>query len=180
MPQAPFLSPPDAQYKKSFIAAIREFEREGVRPPWQYDKLENHFDEYVATLKAAADDPMPGLVPQSTYWLIADGAYAGTINIRHRLTNSLKRYGGHIGYRIRPMMRRKGYGTLQLKLALPKVWSMGISKALITCDDDNIGSQKIIEANGGILQDKVDNKRQALTRRYWIAQPDASSFSKRV
>ena len=44
-------------------------------------------------------------------------------------------------------------------------------KILITCDDDNIGSYKIIEANGGILENKVENEDQGenfLTRRYWI------------
>jgi len=45
---------------------------------------------------------------------------------------------------------------------------MGITDILITCDDDNIGSQKIIEANNGILQDTIDNERGVLTRRYWI------------
>lgn len=172
MSEDPFLARPHIQYKKSFIAAMREFAREGNRPPWNFDSLQNHFDEYVETVRAAETDPMPGYVPQTTYWLIVAGQYTGEIDIRHHLTPALERFGGHIGYRIRPSMRQKGYGTLQLKLALPHVWEMGIARALITCDDDNIGSQKIIEANGGILQDKVDNRRGVLTRRYWIYKPE--------
>ena len=42
---------------------------------------------------------------------------------------------------------------------------------VITCDDDNIGSSKIIEFNGGILDNKIENEdcgEKFLTRRYWI------------
>ena len=42
---------------------------------------------------------------------------------------------------------------------------------LITCDDDNIGSYRIIESNGGILENKIENEaagEKFLTRRYWI------------
>ena len=167
----PFLALPNVKYRDSFIAATREFQNEGVRPPWSYEALTEHFDEYVTTIQEHSEQPLPGFVPQTSYWLIVNGYYAGTIDIRHRLTPALRKFGGHIGYQIRPSMRQKGYGTLQLKLCLPYVWQMNIDRALITCDDDNIGSQKIIEANGGILQDKVDNGRAALTRRYWIDKP---------
>ena len=164
----PFLTRPTIDYKDSVIAAFREFEKEGRNPPWHYDKLNFHFDEYVDTLLARATDPQPGYVPQTDYWLIAENQFAGEINIRHYLTESLERFGGHIGYRIRPSMRKKGYGVLQLQLVLPHCWQMGLERVMITCDDDNIGSYKIIEANGGVLLDKVDNGRPVLTRRYWI------------
>lgn len=38
-------------------------------------------------------------------------------------------------------------------------------------DDDNIGSAKVIENNGGILENKVENSDRGetfVTRRYWI------------
>lgn len=166
------LSIPRLQYKDSYIAALREFEREGQRPPWHYTMLQHNFGEYIETILSAAEEPLSGYVPQTTYWLIVDGAFAGRLDIRHHLNPKLRLFGGHIGYQIRPSMRRKGYGTLQLKLALPIVWEMGIERVLITCDDDNIGSQKIIENNGGVLEDKVDNGRASLTRRYWIEKPE--------
>ena len=164
----PFLSPPDVRYQDSYIAALREFFAEGRRPPWNFHMLADHFDEYVATLKENAVNPLPGRVPQTDYWLIAEGVFAGRASFRHHLNPSLERYGGHIGYEIRPSMRRRGYGTLLCKLVLDKVRKHGLKRVLITCDDDNIGSIKIIEANGGTLQDKIDNKRQSLTRRYWV------------
>lgn len=168
----PFLIHPTIDYKDSFIAAVHEFEKEGIRPPWNYEKLDEHFDEYVEALLARESDPLPSFVPQTDYWLIANGVYAGRIGLRHLLTVSLQRFGGHIGYQIRPVMRQKGYGTLQLKLVLPKAWAIGLKRVLITCDDDNIGSYKIIENNGGILIDKINNGRVVLTRRYWINRPE--------
>ncbi|MEL6309794.1 MAG: GNAT family N-acetyltransferase [Chloroflexota bacterium] len=175
MSNEPILVRPAMQYKDSFIAAVREYEREGVRPPWNYSILQDQFDEYIDTVLAAETQPLAGYVPQSTFWLVVNKQYAGTLDIRHHLTPSLRKFGGHIGYRVRPTMRRKGYGTLQLKLALPHIWALGIERALVTCDDDNVGSQKIIEANAGILQDKLDNGRSSLTRRYWIDKPKSSN-----
>ena len=62
-----------------------------------------------------------------------------------------------------------GYGKMILKLALAEAKKLGILKALVTFDDTNTGSCKIIEANGGILEDKVENgKDNPLKRRYWI------------
>lgn len=168
MAQSIFLSPPAVQYKDSFIAAMREFHREGRNPDWNFESLEAHFEEYVVVQLAREHDPLPGRVPQTDYWLIVDNIYAGRISIRHHLNSSLEKFGGHIGYDIRPSMRHKGYGTLQCRLALAKARERGLERVLITCDDDNIGSQKIIEANGGVLLDKVDNGRPTLTRRYWI------------
>lgn len=167
-----FLARPDVRYKDSFINALREFHTvDNYTPPWNWDKLKNNFDEYVTLRCSYKTDPPQGRVPQTEYWLIDDDQFIGQIDIRHHLNDALKRFGGHIGYRIRPSARQQGYGTLQLKLALPKVWGLGIQRALVTCDDDNIGSQRIIEANGGILHDKIDNGRYSLTRRYWINAP---------
>ena len=44
-------------------------------------------------------------------------------------------------------------------------------KVLVTCDDNNIGSAKVIENNGGVLENKVtniDEYGEVVTRRYWI------------
>ena len=64
-----------------------------------------------------------------------------------------------------------GYGTKMLELALKKAKLIGLNKVLITCDDDNPGSARVIEKNGGILENKILNiidGQQVLIRRYWI------------
>lgn len=165
----PFLAQPSALYKESFIQATYEYIQEKLGISWNPHILEERFDEYVYTQRAKEDDPLDGFVPESMYWLIVDGdVYAGELGVRHHLNDALRRFGGHIGYKVRPSMRRRGYGKLMCKLGIQEARKLGITEFLITCDDDNIGSQKIIEANGGILKDKVDNNRGVLTRRYWI------------
>ena len=117
-----------------------------------------------------------GWVPATTLWLVDGDRFLGRVNIRHRLTPHLMQFGGHIGYMIRPSEQGKGYGKLQLALALDYCRAhlrdaIGGGKVLVTCDDDNIRSARVIEANGGVLENTVENfesGRTVLTRRYWI------------
>ena len=110
-----------------------------------------------------------GWVSSSTFWLVADGRMIGRCNVRHRLTEPLLDFGGHIGYSIRPSDRRNGHGALELRLALEKAWALGIERVRITCDRDNIGSVRVIEKNGGILDtESYSPHSHRVTRRYWI------------
>lgn len=113
-----------------------------------------------------------GYVPSYDYFFVDDDKLIGIVHIRIHLTEKLLQYGGHIGYAINPYYFKKGYGTKLLALALEKTKTLvQEDKILITCDDDNIGSYKIIEKNGGVLENKIINKdgeETFLTRRYWI------------
>ena len=130
------------------------------------------FAGFVSKLRnnARGIDIEDGCVPSSTYWLVdEDNEVVGRVNIRHELTPKLERFGGHIGYAIAPSQRRKGYGTMILKLALVKAKELCLKRILITCDIDNIASRKIIENNGGVFQDElIVEGRDKLSRRYWI------------
>lgn len=53
--------------------------------------------------------------------------------------------------------------TAMLAAALPVARSLGIDQALLTCDEDNLASHRVIEANGGVLADQGGGKV-----RYWI------------
>ena len=114
----------------------------------------------------------PGYVPSYDYFLVDGDNFIGVIHIRIRLTDKLLKYGGHIGYGINPKYWKKGYGSKLLSLGIEKAKELGIKdRILVTCDDDNIGSSKVIENNGGILENKVENEdgdETFLTRRYWI------------
>ncbi len=113
----------------------------------------------------------PGRVPSTTFWLIENDRFLGEIRVRRKLSGALLNFGGHIGYEIRPSERRKGYGTKMLEMALVYAKEIGLSRVLLTCDDDNIASARVIEKNGGILENKVENhplRGTVLTRRYWI------------
>jgi predicted acetyltransferase len=94
----------------------------------------------------------------------------GRVAIRHRLNDVLLRMGGHIGYVVVPEFRRQGYATTILRLALRIAHdSLGIERVLVTCDDDNIGSIRTIEKNGGILEEVISGPDlDTPKRRYWI------------
>jgi len=128
------------------------------------------FKELVTKWKEYESERMyeKGLVPSSMYFLIDNhNKIYGAIDIRHELNDYLLQYGGHIGYGIRPSQRRKGYASQMLTLALPISKKLGINKALITCDKNNVGSAKTIMNNGGILENEVINGNE-VTQRYWI------------
>ena len=86
-----------------------------------------------------------------------------------KLNDRFFRCGGNIGYDVRPAFRKRGYGTEILKLTLDKAKENNMDKVLITCDDDNVPSWKIIETNDGILENKeYDEIKGKMIRRYWV------------
>ena len=167
---------PSVQYKDSFIQAVKEYQADEADDrldvlSLRVEDLEHDFDSYVSQLLSNAEGKnlLAGYVPQSTFWLVDGNEFIGRTSIRHILTDRLLREGGHIGYDIRPSMRQKGYGKRMLELALPRAKALGIKRALVTCNEDNLGSKKIIEANGGVFENAVsmgEGKPRKL--RYWI------------
>lgn len=129
------------------------------------------FDTYFSEIesRAAGSDLSPGRVPESQFWLVSESRILGRSKLRHHLNAALEKEGGHIGYDIRPSERRKGLGTLILKLTLEKARTIGLERVLVTCDADNAGSAKVIENNGGILvSEGVSEKTERPILRYWI------------
>ena len=104
-----------------------------------------------------------GFVPASFLVGELDGQVAARVSIRHELNDWLFREGGHIGYGVRPAFRRRGLATELLRQSLIIARAHGVDRALVTCDDDNVGSRKVIEANGGVLED-VRNRKM----RFWL------------
>jgi predicted acetyltransferase len=108
-------------------------------------------------------------VPSTFLVGVVAGKIVGRSSIRHRLNEFLLRKGGHIGYGVLPEHRRRGYATEILRQSLVVARSLGIDRVLVTCDDDNFGSIKTIEACGGVLENVVeDEPGHAAHRRYWI------------
>ena len=104
-------------------------------------------------------------VPSTTYWLYVDGVPVGYGNVRKFLTDALRQAGGHIGYGIAPSFRGKGYGKELLRLLLIGAHKEKIDKILITIHKDNLASQAVARANGGVLTDEKDDRVY-----YWITQ----------
>lgn len=104
-----------------------------------------------------------GYVPMSTFWLQVDGMLVGISKLRHHLTESLKKEGGHIGYGIRPTQRNKHYATKLLGLTLKEAKKLGLQRVLITVNKNNLSSQKVVINNSGKLDHATETKHY-----YWI------------
>ncbi|MBO4623852.1 MAG: GNAT family N-acetyltransferase [Bacilli bacterium] len=102
-------------------------------------------------------------VPQTTFVLYEDGVPVGYGSIRHFLTDALREVGGHIGYCISPLYRKKGYGKEILKRLIIEARAMGIKDILVTTNLDNYASQKVIIANGG---KEIDRSTEHI--HFWI------------
>ena len=136
----------------------------------------SNLDEWLKFLDSIAEksklDPKLGFVEGSQYMMVDDTRHKilGMVNLRHELNDFLLRAGGHIGYSIRPDERRKGYGKLQLQLALEKMAELGVRSVLVTCDCDNEASARIIESCGGIMENETYSEDfHCVVKRYWIS-----------
>lgn len=105
----------------------------------------------------------------------SDNKIVGMINIRYNISKEkLESWASHIGYGIRPTERGKGYAKIALYLGLLEEKKLGEKRILLTCDVNNIGSNKTILALGGKLEKtefcKYDN---TMTNYYWINVSDS-------
>lgn len=96
-----------------------------------------------------------------------EGRLVGRVSIRHELNDWLATYGGHIGYAVIPVLRRRGYGTEILRQALVVARALGIDAVLVTCDVDNLASAGVIEACGGVFESVAAGDGPP-KRRYWF------------
>lgn len=166
---------PGRKYEKAFRTALKEFGTTEKERWFNTDKLALGFPAYISFYRDQERGVrMPkGYVPATMYFLMDGSTFIGRVQIRHRLNAFLRSEGGHIGYVIRPSKRKKGYGKEILRLALLKTKRLEMKKVLVTCDEGNEGSRKIIEANGGVFQNKVTRKMPSnqggtVALRYWI------------
>ncbi len=174
MSEARLISP-HRDYAISYAEALRE----GLYPDEDITAeaalVESDFDTWITDKMdmnkpvSLPDGTFVKKVPASYFWLVTDSQFLGAVSLRHELNDNLMRFGGHIGYSVRPGERRKGYASLMLRETLAEARKLNLHKVLVTCSDDNFGSIGAIEKNGGILEDKVHlSFQKAPERRYWI------------
>lgn len=105
------------------------------------------------------------MVPQTYFWLYADGVPVAVGKLRHSITDKLRIDGGHIGYAVRPSRRGKGYGKRLLQEICAVAKNMGINELLVTINSDNLPSCGVATSNGFVLK-KTENGRCY----YWLIQ----------
>ncbi|MDO4813453.1 MAG: GNAT family N-acetyltransferase [Gemella sp.] len=107
-------------------------------------------------------------VPATTFLLTDDSNLAGITNVRHELNDYLLNYSGHIGYSVRSDYRRKGYAKLMLRMALKYCFNeLRLEKVLVTCNSQNLASEKVILSCGGKLENIIEGNG-IFTKRFWI------------
>lgn len=181
---------PSKEYEQEALEYINEF--------YEYNSdingtggLQRYLDNYDGWLEKLEEDrtriPNEEKVPAETYFLVRenDSKIVGMINIRLTLNENLKKFGGHIGYSIRPTERKKGYNKVNLYLGLLCCKEHGISEVLMDCDKSNLGSAKTMQALGGKLireyyddtyahctvQDYIINVEEAIEKYSSIYEP---------
>lgn len=105
----------------------------------------------------------------TTFFVINNNEIIGITDLKHEFNNEVLNYTGQISYAVRPSKRHNNYGTEILKLILIYAKENNFSKVLITCDEDNVDSSKIIEKNNGDLENIIYNSLENKNiKRYWI------------
>jgi predicted acetyltransferase len=159
---------PSPLCKSAFLDMARECDAAGE---FRYALALRDFDAYLHRIDESrrADGLTEGWVPGTEFWLEDRGLIVACARLRLWLTADLENEGGHIGYDVRPSLRRQGYGTALLGLVLLEARSRGIPRARLTCDADNIGSIKVIERNGGKYAGSGISKESGKpVRQYWV------------
>lgn len=162
---------PDINYKEQILSYKDEFagNQENMDGTAGLEGAKD-FEEWYANVcnNLSEETVQQGLVPATALLAIDENnRLVGMVDIRHRLNDYLYHFGGHIGYSVRKTERGKGYGTQILSLALRECESLGIERILVTCDIENIASKKIIQKNGGILENTEEHGK-TIIERYWI------------
>lgn len=150
------LEEPSPRHADSYRSLVTEFIENGEDlVPFPLSFPHSDFSAFLSRLAANSrgEGLPPGFVPHSTFWLVFEGTtVVGVSNLRHYLTESLRRDGGSIGYGIRPSARGLGYGGELLRQTIMRAAEMGMTEVLLTCDKANRRSASVIARNGGVLE----------------------------
>ncbi len=168
------LTPED---EKAFYAAYREFLASNDFEFVSHYKEGMAFNELIQNLEEqeAGRNLPDGFVPSTFLFGFVGKKLVGRVQIRHKLNDFLRRIAGHIGYGVVPSERGKGFAKQMLRESLTVAKSLGLDKVLVTCDENNLPSKKVIEDAGGVFE-KLSSQGEALPQKrlYWITIPKSS------
>lgn len=157
--------------EKAFLAGYKDWASDDVSWYTSVWKPGMTHSEHLAILQDQKDkNKIPETrVPSTMLYGFVRGEIVGRLNLRHELNAFLLERGGHIGYAVSVLYRKKGYASQMFVQGLAYCRKLGLQKVLITCADDNIPSMKIIENFGGSFENRIfDVDDNELVRRYWI------------
>ena len=161
------------EHEKALQDFLADFTNAGemVIPGYFADSDWTHAEIVENLARMSRGEGLPdGWVPGTTSFLFHEGEILGVSNLRHRLTGQLLRFGGHVGFSVKPSARCRGHATRLLEGAKALARGKGINRLLLTCNAENVASARVIEKCGGVLEDETYLEDTGkLVRRYWIA-----------
>ena len=143
---------PSLKYKDSYMQALEEYEKVDNEDPAIREARKKDFNFFLEDIEQNSKGLIVERIPQIQYWCVEGDKYIGNINYRPKLNDKLQNRGGNVGYTIRPSERGKGYATWMLNEVLEIARKDALSSILLTCDNDNFGSIKVIKKAGGVRQ----------------------------
>src|SRR5271169_2407621 len=156
---------PSAEYLQSYTEALEAgWSPNSLRPEAAHEQLARIKHDAVEFIRYQIDREAKGppitlpdgsvvaRIPQYQRWMW-DGEFCGSIGFRWQpgTTALPPNFLGHIGYGVVPWKQRKGYATLALALLLPEVRAENLPFVEIVTDPENMASQRVTQANGGVL-----------------------------
>lgn len=175
----PELVLPDRRYLESVKNAVREYT--AFPSPFDIncvhkliDAAKTDFQTYFDEIENARNGlNLPeGHVPSTALWLVENGCYAGSFDIRHYLNDFLQKRGGHIAYQIVPSKRGNALAAKGLRLALDYCrTNLRLDKVLLTCNFENAVSYKTMTAvmnEYGGYEDVPSETEGGREHRVWI------------
>ncbi|QDV09388.1 putative N-acetyltransferase YsnE [Planctomycetes bacterium Poly30] len=184
------LTPLLLEHATALRCFVDDFHRQGEtripaffkKPGWSHEETLEHFNAWERGDPLGWSPETVGrFVPCTTRFLedSATGELLGVFNFRHRLNESLERFGGHVGYSVRPSARRQGHATTLLRAALERGRDLGLPGLVVTCAPTNEGSARTIERCGGVLRDQYYLETEGTdVNRYWV--PVASPMELKI
>ncbi|OOR89920.1 GNAT family N-acetyltransferase [Moraxella caviae] len=166
------LRPPTLADKAQFLAFADAFAERNLGLHGVYFELFDSFEAWLDFYHAPAGTPAPDgsfiKIDESCFFAFdKTNRLVGVISIRHALNEFLLREGGHIGYSTHPEFWGGGIASTMLQFALQYCPKIGLDKVLICCDERNLASARVIEKNGGVLENTVRTPTRTM-RRYWV------------
>ncbi len=163
---------PDLSFQKIYEDMMEEWSEFGGRlNPAALRNNGAPYDKWLRWMQEDrhADTCPEGAVPQTLYFAVRhDGRLLGAVTIREHLDEKFKLDGGNVGYGVRPSERKKGYAKTMLRLALVKLAEAGIVDVILTCAEDNIGSENTKRACGAVYLNTVMNIDGEKIKRFGI------------
>ncbi|MGZ6038675.1 MAG: GNAT family N-acetyltransferase [Phenylobacterium sp.] len=177
----PTLVRPDMAYMASFVEALREgYSRDNLVPETaetiaQIEREPEWFLRLINDPPSSVvlpDGTLGPRVPETQLWYVDGDRFIGSVSVRHGLSPMLEKWGGHIGYAVRPSEWGKGHASDMLAGMLDHVReTLPLERVTLTVNLNNPASMRVIEKNGGVFRDEVDHPwiPGDRGRRYWIS-----------